>query len=186
MARIGDPRSVAAKDERPDGVRLIEVGAINFVNDEKLEKQVPKVAARADVLEDGRLLEVVGVGAWQCEGPSARHPPPKAPGCLRTKAVDEIVVVEHVEHRDARVGETERARTEDLAVVREVVPARKSQRGGVNGGALTDTDTRSAAQQTNRSIANITSGVSAALSLSSAVSALAHSCISGSNMRLSQ
>lgn len=69
MARIRDPRSVAAKDERPDGVRLIEVGAINLVNNEKLEKQVPKVAARADVLEDGRLLEVVGVGAWQRGGP---------------------------------------------------------------------------------------------------------------------
>lgn len=58
---------------------------IHSIDDEQLEKQVPEVASRSDGSEDGRLLQVVWVGS---------------------KAVDEIVVVQHVarDEREMRRG----------------------------------------------------------------------------------
>lgn len=41
---------------------------------------------------------------------------------IRPEAIDKIVVVQHVDHGNRRVGPAERVRAEDLAVVVEVEP----------------------------------------------------------------
>ncbi|KAI3483435.1 hypothetical protein L1887_53662 [Cichorium endivia] len=95
--------------------RLAE--AVDVVVDKQLEEEEEEVAARADVVEDGGAHELVRI---------------------RAEAVDEVVVVEHVDHGHLRDGLGERAAAEPLAVVVKhvAVDARADFVGEGHGHAL--------------------------------------------------
>lgn len=75
------------------------VDAIDLIVDEQLEDQEPEISSASDEGEDICSLSLVVV---------------------RAKTIDQVVVVEHVHHRNGRVGSTESIRPEDLAVMVEV------------------------------------------------------------------
>ena len=95
----GDVDTVATNEHALAGVRRL-ADTVHLVVDKQLEEEKVKVATSSDVVEDGCTHKVVRVG---------------------TEAVDEVVVVEHVDHGDLCDGLSKGSTAEPLAVVVEHV-----------------------------------------------------------------
>lgn len=95
----GDVDTVATNEHALVGVRRL-ADTVHLVVDKQLEEEKVKVTTSSDVVEDGCTHKVVRVG---------------------TEAVDEVVVVEHVDHGDLCDGLSKGSTAEPLAVVVEHV-----------------------------------------------------------------
>lgn len=107
----GNVATVATDDDTLVGVRSL-ANTVDLVVDEKLEEEEEEVSSSTDMVEYGCAHEFVRVS---------------------TESVDEIVVVEHVDHRHLSDRLGERPATEPLAVVVEHVSVNAGRDFGGEG-----------------------------------------------------